>query len=322
MRGVNMTHTKDGRNKKREPALCCLLPGGAAAEKIRGISHLFEHMVIFRLLHDYPRASVFGHTSEDYIVLFCRGLDHRDVTESLRQMTFQPGEVQRHKQMLIKEIERESLNSEEAFFSFLWQGTPYEKSPLGTIKNVRKISPAMLESFRWQITEKPLFFYDSRSGLKTVNPGPAAAPGLLLGLQPRRDAVYRNGAAERHMDIFYFNDSIEALHLLVKALKILNPDKQIQLSEKKRAGAFVMEKGVRFPTGAVLPPLRRQALEALQNEAAAIKKNPEDRALNELESIYFYGKSWQERMDELSRTTAADLRRLLGAIETAARPAP
>lgn len=303
-----MTHTKvPGPGK--ESLSVCLLPTGSAREKTRGISHLFEHILIAKISGAYKTGITNGYTTEDYVIIFSANVNSAEVMQILRKMSFEKEEIGYHKQILLQEIERKSVNGEEAFFSFVWQGTVYEKSPLGTAAEVKMVTPAMLEDLREEILKQRLFFYNPAAGLEIVNGHryrPHPRPGFDI---PRsRSKTFRG----KHYDIFYFENCVESCYLLVKILKNLNPGKHIQLSEKKEMSALILEKGTTFPGKHNIEPLRKEARQQLDRDISEIKANKNEIALNELESFYFYGKHWQDRIAELDKTEDRQLLDLAG----------
>lgn len=293
------------------PVTTCLLPTGSACEQARGISHLFEHIFIAKLYRDYDSAVVSGYTTEDYVILFCYGIGPGEITATLRGMTLTGEELRGHKRLLIAEIERESGKEEEAFFRFLWQGTAYEKSPLGTVADVSRITTGMLEDFRSKLSASPLFFYGRERGVEIVNGvGNPCSTSPLLSIDWRRDTLF----AGRHYHICYVDRRIEAIHLVTRILKESNPDKHIQMSEKKMKSALILEAGTRFPEDCDIGVLRKKSLEKINHDISGIKANFAEKALNELESLYFYGRSWLERIGEMFKTTEPKLRHLLSVL--------
>jgi hypothetical protein len=307
-------------NKEKDSLVVCLLPTGSANENINGISHLLEHLLIVKFLHTFKVKKPSGYTTEDYVIMFLPGIPLKKIMETLQGMSIGQRELESHKRILIKEIERESANEQEAFFRFVWHGTGsgYEKSPLGTVEDVHTITVDMLEELRREILKKQLFFYSNSTGLETLNASesenmtdtrvdtlPSSFPGINVTW--RRDKTYQVKGKTRCYNICYFNSHIEAFYLLQQILKALNPGKHIQLSEKKRMSALIIEAGVQFPTANNIEPLREQTLRELDLDLSEIKENFRERALNELESCYFYGKSWQERIRQLFQTTDRQL---------------
>lgn len=293
--------------------MVCLLPYGSANERVKGISHLFEHILISELCLRYKPLKIRGYTTEDYVVLFCTNITSREVVQTLQQKSFIKEDLELDKKDLIEEIKSESSKEEEAFFSFVWQGTVYEKSPLGTVKGVDTITSIMLRDFRAELLKNRLFFYNCSCGLQIINRDeftPSFSPGLIIS--HRRYKAFQG----KHYNIFYFNHSIESLHLLLKILKDLNPDKHIQLSEKKEKSALIFETGTRFPTNCHMEPLRERALLGLRHDLSIIKINVKERALNELESVYFYDRSWRQRIKKLFQTTNRQLLEMVEKIKT------
>ena len=224
------------------------------------------------------------------------------------RMKFTRDEVARHKGILIREIERESTNDEEAFFRFVWSGSDYQKSPLGIVEDVAAITPPMLETKKSEILKNSLFFYSQDAGLEIINEiGRLSRTTPLPNITWLRNKRFRN----RRCNICYTDRRIEAFCLLTRVLKELNPGRQIQLSEKKNISALILETGTKFPTGRFMRPLRQNALKKIEVDISGIKSNIAERALNELESFYFYGKRWQERIGELFKTTELELLHLV-----------
>jgi hypothetical protein len=281
-----------------------LLPTGSAAETNQGISHLFEHILIARSHRLFPQSRVRGHTTEDYVILFGRGLTAVDMGRVLKEMSLAPEEIESEKEGLIGEIEQERHREEEFFFRFVWQGTDYEKTPLGQIEAVRAIGVALLEGLRAQLLHMPLYFYTGDSGLQIVNP-PAAAgmPPTSLNIRRRRSEPF----GDTHYHIYYFNGQIEAMYLLERVLKKANPDHHVQLSEKKRESALIVQQGARFPTGDTISSLKESVLREIRHEVSGIQENFDEKALNELESVYFYNTRWSQRLDRLFRTSDRQL---------------
>jgi len=306
----------------REFPVVCLLPTGSATETVKGISHLFEHFFIAKLLSRQNRHT--GYTTEDYVILFCLGIPSSKMAAELQRMTIEEEELEYHKRMLIKEIQRESVNEEEAFFRFVWQDTAfgYEKSPLGTVEEVNAISRDMLEAVRQEIMKKQLFFYSFPAGLETINLSSEVNinPNRIHGAEPgrvtcRRNKIYQGNGAAGCYSIFYFNRCIEAFYLLERILRELNPGKHIQLSEKKRMSALIVEADADFPTRRNIGFLREKALDTLNRDLDDIRANINERALNELESAYFHGKSWQQRITELNKITDRQLLKMVGKLK-------
>ncbi|MCX6579131.1 MAG: hypothetical protein NT166_02985 [Candidatus Aminicenantes bacterium] len=284
-----------------EPCVC-LLPTGSAAESVEGISHLLEHFLIFELIHRRSGAMVDGHTTEDYVILFCRHLTLENIIETLRSMEFDDAHLEMHKERLKKEIEVKLANREEFFFRFVWEGSDYEKSPLGLADRVDTISGAALDTLRRRLLKEAIFGYTRGGGVTILN-SDTVAPVQSRPLPPVPIAWVKNKPfGERWYDICYFNRDIEVFYLLERMLKLLDPDKHIQLSEKKKMSALILEKGTRFP-GEQVRAVKQNALEQLTVEVSQIKSNFEESALNELESMYFYGSPWSERCRRLFRTT-------------------
>jgi len=293
--------------QNRQPDVVCLLPGGSADETVNGLSHLFEHLLI-KTLFDHPRDAVIaGHTTEDYILLSSSGLEPADYIETLQYMELREDEVERNKKGLIKEILREASNPREEFFRKVWAGTPYEHSPLGTPDAVQSITPSLLDSFRLRLLKKTHYFFTRDNGIEVHEPTqeiPEESTGIheFTGIK-HREMTFR----DREFDIYYLGNiirecdcSIEALYMLERLMQMQNPGKQIQISEKKDKCALILEKGILFPKvdsiGSLWEPARRQ----IAGDVDSISAEFQERALNQLESRFFYGRRWESRIRRLN----------------------
>ncbi|HLP46969.1 MAG TPA: hypothetical protein VK469_13530 [Candidatus Kapabacteria bacterium] len=293
----------------------CLLPTGSATESIEGISHLLEHFLIFELIQHYAGVNLDGHTTEDYVILFYRNLTLENIIETLRSMDFDNVRLNTHKERLKKEINVNLTNREEFFFRFVWEGTIYEKSPLGLPERVDMISSEIMDAFRCWLLKEYIFGYTQAGGLKISNP----STDIPFQRQPLPQVPIQFVKKNKHFqdrwyDIYYFNRDSEAFYLLERMLKLLNPQKHIQLSEKKKMSALILEKGICFPTRDQVKTLKKKALAKIIAEISEIESNFEELALNQLESMFFRGYSWPERIEFLLQTTENHLSELLSII--------
>lgn len=308
-------------NQNSQPSLACLLPTGSASEEVEGISHLFEHIFV-KILHNhypysYPKLPAYGHTTEDYVILFCRHFTVEDIMQTLERMNIEEINLENQKDILKEEIKRETSNREEFFFRFVWEGTNYEKSPLGSIARVDTITAAILEDFRRQLISKNILFYSREKGIEILNLSNSEnspAPGKPLSLPIAQTWKMNRPFREKWYNIYFFDRDIEAFYLLERVLKELNPARHIQLSEKKRMSALIVEKGADFPLGQNISFLKEKAFEGINKDLADIKANFREQAVNELESVYFYGQQWQDRVARLFNTTENQLSELVKGI--------
>lgn len=287
------------------------MPTGSAGEHIHGISHLLEHYFILQLREKYLHAKVTGHTTEDYIILFCTSLTPETIIQTMRAIRFDDALLEKRKLGLKHEIEIESSREEEYFFRFAWAGTPYEKSPLGTIEQVDIITVDTLDIFRRRLLLKNFFFYSPGSTVKILNPStpkplpPDPVPPIPIAWH--RDKTFQG----KQYDICYFNRHIEEFYLLERMLKSLNPQMHIQLSEKKLMSALIMEQGTRFPTAQQVESLKPVVLSEIVREVSAIKSNLMESALNRLESMFFYNLPWSRRIQRIHQTSNGQLLELV-----------
>jgi len=286
--------------------LAVLLPTGSESEPARGISHLYEHLLLAQIQAHAPGLlwGQGGHTTEDYIVLFFENLSPADIIPMIRTAPFSPAEMDHEKKRLQAELDREKENKDEIFFRFLWQGTRYERSPLGDIHEINAVTLEHLSAFRDRLREKDWYWYTAGKGVQTVPHGSGTGSALKEETAWRKHARF-NG---KQYHIYYFNHDIEAMVLVQQMLKCLNPGRHIRLSEKKKCSALIMEKGVCYPDAAIIPGLKEKALQVLHNDIGEIKQDFESLAVNRLESVYFCGTSWEERIKRLNRTSGEQIR--------------
>jgi len=106
------------------------------------------------------------------------------------------------------------------------------------------------------------------------------------------------------------------MYLLERILRLRNPDRYIKLSEKKDLSAFIIEKGTIFPNTKDLIRLIEYSQKQIWHDIILISNNFYNRAINELESIYFYNLSWQQRIKNFSNVTNFNFIRLYEKIES------
>ncbi len=295
-----------------------MIPSGSADESIKGISHLYEHITIAKACKSKAAARVTGHTTEDYIVFFAMNVSPEEFVTLMDGMSFEPENTEEEKDILIREIEREQHNFEEGLFKFVWSDSNYEKSPLGTIEEAKGITPEILEDFRLKVMDMPLFFYrqNLEDGLDIVNPEAftCECPDDF-NIYQRREGVFD----EVNYRIFYFTGWVEQMYLFSYILKVKNPedaDLRIHVSEKKKSTALIVKDDIIWPSADEIDSLRKKACKAIEKDVEQIKSNFPERALNELESVYFYDKRWLPRIQSALETKTAQLLQIIEQLQS------
>lgn len=284
-----------------------LLPIGSSNERIKGISHFFEHILITKIQFFHRNAGIIGYTTEDYVILFCSHLNFEKFINTLERFKLEPYELKWHKEILIREIEKKRFEKEEEFFRLVWGNTNYENSPLGNIDEIKTITVKDIDNLNSQVQKTVIFYFSRGTGLKTFNKTGVGEKILDLNIHLCKSLTYRN----KSYNIIYFNGQLEKMILLSKIIRDLNKTKHIQLIEKKALNAFIIEKGTCLPDAYNIADLRESAIKGIENEIKEINRNFNERALNELESIYFYGESWSERISNLFKTSDEQLLKIV-----------
>lgn len=284
----------------KEPTGAILLPTGSAHEEIKGISHILEHILIGKFLYLNSESLVGGHTTEDYVILYCRKLYLTRIINTLKKIHVTSDELEFEKKKISFEIEDKSFMKAESFFRFVWQGTCYEKSPLGTADEVKRVSVKDIKDLWYQLLDKRWFFFSQEKGMEIVNKRiPIKKKETKQNIWLKKECIYR----DKFYHIAYFSSRTEEMYLLGIILQALNPDNHIQLSEKRDQSALIMEKGTIFPCKLNITSLREAAIREVEELIIEIKNNFYEIALNELESHYFYDKPWSVRLETLKKTS-------------------
>jgi hypothetical protein len=272
-----------------------LLPAGSSDENVEGGSHLFEHLLVRALRKYFVYAS--GFTTEDYIILFCSKIKPPAFLNVIEGMKFDENDLYTDKEIIIKEIEEGKSIEAELFFSEVWRNTKYMKSPLGSIDYVKKISPGDLIELKDKIIGSEILCYEFEGNITDLsgNFKPGEKNNNDFNILDKFEIKYKNNL----FDIFYIKGGIEKFYLLEKILGMKYPGRHIQINEKKRMSSFIIEKGLRYPVLEEISNLYGEALKLIENEINEIKKSFYDRALNELESIFFYNSTWLNRLEIL-----------------------
>jgi hypothetical protein len=243
---------------------------------------------------------VWGYTTEDYFFLFCTGIKPRNVLDVIKNLELTKMELSLQKKIAIKEINQEMKNFEEAFFQKVWEGTPYELSPLGDIDGINRITTNIMLDCKTEILKNNVYFYYDNCKIKTINH--ITFPSKLKSKVKLRRRRYMSFNHKRY-DVFYFTGGVEFMYLLERILLKENPGRHIQLSEKKQNSAIIIEQGVVYPDTIQISDKKEKILKEIKHEISRICDDFTDRALNELQSLYFYSLPWKRRIDFLSRIT-------------------
>lgn len=282
-----------------------LIPIGSSQEKIYGISHLFEHILISEI------KNTGGFTTEDYIFLYGNNINFEKFLDALMKIEMDKINLKRQKDIIKKEIERNKNARNEKFFKKTWEKTIYEKSPLGTVKSVEKINIKDLIYLKEEVLNLPLYFYNKRNKLNVIN-------GKIINRKSNGKFCILFNKNFSYEDILYkviyFKNEIEKMFVVEKILQLKNPERYIQISEKREMNAFIMEKNCLFPDLCEIISLREKVLKNLKKEIYQIRQNFLEIALNELESIYFYNIPWDERIDRLFHVSNNDILELINEI--------
>ncbi len=281
---------------------------------INGLFHLYEHIIVHKLI---GVETLHGFTAEDYIFLYFKNFSPSNIIDCLQGLDLNKIDLDMEKRVLSAEFERERNNEEEHFFRTIWQGTGYEKSPLGDVLEIEaKTTTADLAELHEKVMKHPQLFYEKDKGLTIVNqnrhvigcpkiPGehkvhPYVRPENFRAdctLIEKRVTSYK----EKTLKLFFFKGNIEPLYIMEKYLREQNPGKMVQISEKKEMSVFIIEEGCFFPAADNIGQIKKYVLAQLKQEIKGIKENFVDRALNELESMWFYDMPWTQRCDRLLR---------------------
>lgn len=307
-----MTHTKVPGNSSF-PLTGCLLPTGSACEPIHGISHLFEHILVTHLDSLDGHYILKAHTTEDYI--FIAGHTSKDqILQSIKSLELDQSTLLTHKEQIKEEICKCSNYLRENFFSTIWQGTSYQRTPLGSVETIESITISHIQDLIKTVLNNPIFFYTHLNEVETnfdsrLQPSFDESISMVLPKPFTLKKEKING--ERSYYIYFFNNKLEEFYLIQHILKIANPGKHIHLSEKRKMSALVFEEPLRIPQSNDLKILKDKALQEMIAITDSIKSNFPERALNEMESIYFYDKSWESRINRLFHISPSELIELI-----------
>jgi len=290
-----------GLNNKTDSAL--LIPFGSVDERLNGEAHLFEHAVCWQSPY------LWGVTREDYILLFMHQCAEKEIINLIRNLQISEEEIDRIKRIVLKEILQEHGKEEEICGRKIWQSTEYEKSPLGTFEDVQKIRRKELENVKRTILMRPLFFYKEATRIFPQREAKNMTQSVCPGLE-----IVRRRKLDFHKKIFlafYFHQCPDELYVLKDIMKIFNSGRCVLLSEKRKMSAFLIDQGCKFPDRHQIPDLKKNAIDLLYRDIDEIKNNFIDRALNELESLYFRNLSWEDRIFRMIHSADASIVNLM-----------
>ena len=274
-------------------------------EDLNGISHLFEHLIIKRV-----RAVAHCYTGDDYILI--KVLRFQTVHPLLRTIEcfrLRNDELELEKTKIIGEIKERGNSESEEFFRLAWHGTRYFSSPLGNIESIRRISLNDIDEYRRQVLEQGIYVRNiTRIWMSKENKAGSAGRAVLKIM--RSNEFLFNGKEFRSI---IFTGNRDVLHYVEEVIKRLLPGHFVQLSEKLAASALIIEKDIVF---------RLRTYECVtaagdfnrRSIVRDIHKKQLDHGglrLAQLESRYFYNKSWRHRVKRLRKEPVNDIERAI-----------
>jgi hypothetical protein len=290
-----------GLKNKADSAL--LIPFGSIDERLNGEAHLLEHI----LCRQSP--NIWGITREDYILLFMNQYSEKQIINLIQNLEISEEEVDRVRRIISQEIVQEYTAEEEINGRKIWQATVYEKSPLGTLEDLNKIKREHIEKVKRTILTKYLFFYKEAAHISRQTGAKNAIRSVCPGLGIVR--TRKLGILKNMFNAFYFHQCPNELYMLKEIMKIFNPGRCILLSEKRKMAAFLIDQCCKFPDAHQIPSLKKNAIDVLYNEIEEIKSNFINRALNELETLYFRNLCWEHRILKTIHSTDTSIVNLM-----------
>jgi hypothetical protein len=211
------------------------------------------------------------------------------------------------KMLIQEEVKGNNSNDSENFFRKVWKDTIYMASPLGDMASIERITREDMIRFKERILRDQIYCYDSYENVTIIN----NENSKMKNIYPQ-GFIYLGSTQiifkKKSYEIFYFEGRPERLYLLERILKIKNPDKLTQLNEKKKRCALILESKSNFPENEnEISNLMPGALSSIMEDVSSIKSNFSERAINELESAFFYGDRWKNRIDTLLSTQSHEI---------------
>jgi len=280
-----------------------LIPIKSLKERKAGLWHLLEHILVSKLI---SISSFVGYTSEDYIILFSNNkIYYEEVLRIIKKIRLNRIQFINIKGELINEILKTRKNFREYFFKRVWGKTLYQRSPLGNITSIKRITIADVSRANREIIRGPLYYF--ANGKVTIKKGRISEQnkgGLGTFRILRMNKMIIEGV---DYNIYYFKDGTAQVYLLEKILQLMNKDRHIQFSRKLCLNALIIERGAAFPGKEDITKLKEKAVLGISTRMNSIKKDCFLLARNELESHYYYMKSWQRMIKEMIRTEEDEL---------------
>ncbi len=280
-----------------------LFPTGDSNEKRPGLAHLFEHLFLKYLNRHNVLCS--GFTSEDYVLANFYNSTVDDVLRLLDDLIFSDSNILMEKEIILNEIQQERLSTSELFFRKLWKGTAYENSPLGSPDFLSSIAFNDLINYKYKVTSSVKYLFTSANDGSVSKIENTSWKNTIMNKSVSRDTKHRFDFEEnQYIDIEIKNES-EILYLIKEIISIFNPGKLVSIFEKKNIRSFVLEASCILPYREEFEKLLPAATRNIKTQLTEIENQFQDRALNELESVYYKNKKWSERRQAFFSTSIA-----------------
>lgn len=267
--------------------------------------HLFEHLLLHELNKLKTDSVPEAFTTEDYMFFWGEGIsDKKEIFKRLKKMRFENEIVKKEMKIIKNEIKFKSDN----LFNSIWEGTMYEYHPMGTfeanIKNVRshldfiKNDMEMDNIFYFPIEAKKNNIFNQRNNRKYDGEFANIWTKIINWDQ---ELFY----------VYYFDISSDILFLIEEILSLFNKNELIQYSDKRYLSALIVEKNTIFPQSSQITNILECAKNELKLKINRIKRDFFSNALNELESIFFYERRWEDRINRCLSVNESEVEKIL-----------
>lgn len=267
--------------------------------------HLFEHLLLHELNKLKNDSVPEAFTTEDYMFFLGQGIsDKKGIFKRLKKMQFENEIVDEEMKIIKNEIKSQSDN----LFNYIWEGTKYENHPIGifeaNIKNVRN----HLNFIKNDIEMDNIFYFP---------------------IEAKDDNIFNRRRKRKHYDefiniwtkiinrdqklfyVYYFDISSDILFLIEEILSLFNKNEFIQYSDKRYLSALIVEKGTIFPQPSQISNILECAKNELNLKIKRIKRAFFSKALNELESLFFYERRWEDRINRCLSVNESEVEKIL-----------
>lgn len=252
------------------------------------LAHLFEHIIISEFDN-----GIGGLTTNDYIMLFCSKCSNEEVVETMESLKIEEVNIERNREKIRSEIIKSMKVRNEIFFRKVWDGTIYEKSPVGTESEINIISRKDLIGMQKKVIKGTIYIYNNYK-ISIFNKHVDKNNYKIKKINIINKSTFKHD--KNYYKRIIFEGESDIFNLICEMLSFFDPNRYVQLIEKKQLSTIILERDFIFPEYNELITLKTKCLKEIQRVNLLLDKSYFHKSMKELISFFYHNKIISDRI--------------------------